>query len=245
MLLGLTVILSAFICLTANGENAPHRDAFIFIEERPAFTSEDRTARTRVIYLNDRGKVQHYTCEDDKIKTFAESALNVADCFKTLSAISLKSLPTGPAPADEKQPPAQAGPSHTCLILRKASGAEYSWEGTTSLVPAELGKLAEKARALAAQARPVTAGVFVRADLMSTQRRDECRAMRLLHQVQNIEDLHPVLQEALTRPFCLVPIPPHANPFAALAVKGEPDQLQLIFNETGYELSRYSLGPPS
>ncbi|MBI2437371.1 MAG: hypothetical protein HYV36_00950 [Lentisphaerae bacterium] len=244
MLPGLIVILSALIGLASGSTSAlpqGQASAFIFIEERPAFTSADRTAQAQVIYLNDRGKVQRYACADDKITAFAESSLSVEPCFKTLAALSLKALPTAPAPADENQPPSQAGSSHTRVVLRQAPGAEYIWEGTTSLVPAELGKLLEEARKLAAQARPAAAaGVFVRADLMSAQRRDEYRSMRLLRQVQNLNDLAPVLPAALAHPFCLIRAPAGENPLAAFAVKGEPSQVQIVFQDTGYEFSRYT-----
>lgn len=244
---GLIVILSVLIGLASGGATAPPQGGFIFIEERPPFTSEGRTAQAHVTYLNDRGLVQRYACEDNKIKALVESSLSVADCFKTLSAISFKALPTAPEPADENQLPAQAGPSHTRLIVRQASGAEYSWEGTTSLVPADLRKLLEEARSLAVLPTPAAAAarVFVRADVLSAQRREEYRAMRLLHEVQNPNELSPVLREALLRPFCLISVPSGVNPFAAFAVKGEPDQLQLLFNETGYELNRYSFVPSS
>ncbi|MBI2441194.1 MAG: hypothetical protein HYV35_07485 [Lentisphaerae bacterium] len=245
MLFNLVLILPVLISLASGGTSAPPQGALIFIEDRPAFTSADRTAQNKAIYLNDRGKVQRYVSEDHTIKAFAESALDVANCFKTLSALSFKSLPTGPVPADENQPPSQAGPGHTRLVLRQAPGVEYIWEGTTTLVPTELRKLLEEARALAAQARPAAAtGVFVRADLMSAQRRDEYRAMRLLRQVENLKDLTPVLQEALAHPFCLISAPSGENPLAAFAVKGAPSQVHIVFQDTGYELSRYSSGPP-
>lgn len=243
MLQGLIVSLSVIISLAGGRATASSQDGFIFIEERPPFTSLDQTAKTQVTYLNDRGLVQRYACEDAKITVLAESSLNVADCFKRLSAISFKDLKS--APADENQPPSQAGPGHTRIALRKVSGEEYSWEGTTPLVPAGLNKLLEEARALATRSKPAAqaARTFVRADVLSAARREELQVMRLLQKVQNPNELSPILREALQRPFCLIRVLAGVNPFAAFTVKGDPDQLPLLVNATGYELNRYSFGP--
>lgn len=254
------IIILSVIALNGRGESIPQTGAFIFIEIKPPSTSQDATVKSTAVYLNEKGLVQRYACEDDNIKELQEGSLPVAgaNIFKTLSAISLKSLP-GRQEADPNLPPSQAHPGHARIMVRQSGGAEHLWEGNADNIPAGLQKLVQDSSALAetlkAKKTPACnlaaadsiagrpAGAFVRANVLSADRLDEYRVFKLLKTVKTLNELDPVLQDALVNPYCMISVPEGKNPFSTFAGKGASSPPPLLFNGTGYEVSRYSVAP--
>ncbi len=253
----LTVIL-AVIALNGWCESIPQNGAFIFIEIKPPFSSEDRTAKSTAVYLDEKGLVQRYACEDYQIKELQEGSLPVADIFKTLSAIPLKSLPGRQKADRDMSQPSQAHPGHTRLVVRQSGGVDYQWAwASDDAAPSPLQKLVQDSSALALKlstahtsglaetlkAKKPTAGAFVRANILSADRLDEYRVFKLLKTVKTLDELDSVLQEALVHPFRMMPVPEGKNPFSAFVIKGKSSPLPLLFNGSGYEVSRYSVAP--
>jgi len=245
----LVIITLALFALNGWGEGG----AFIFIEQRPPATSEDGTAKFTAIYLDEKGLVQRYAGEDDKLE-LQEGSLPVADVFKTLSAISLSGL-RGPPGADPNLPPSQALPGHARVMVRQSAGAEHLWEGDADKIPAALKKIVQESSALALKLTDASklAGAFLRANVLNADRLDEYRANKLLKTINAPDELDPVLREALAHPFRLVPVPGKEkmeksekgeNPFPGFVVKGKSSSLPLLYNGTGYEVCRYSCPPP-
>jgi|GEM_PF-3408402 len=250
MSLRLLALILSVTALNSWCESIPQTGAFIFIEIKPFSTSQDSTVKSTTVYLNEKGLVQRYACEDDNIKELQEDSLGVAgaNIFKTLSAISLTDLP-GKREANRNMPrPSQAIPGNTRIVVRQSDGVDYKWAGVNDAVPSSLQKLVQDSSALAEtlKAKKPTAGAFVRATILSANRLDEYRVFKLLKTVKNLNELDPVLQDALVNPFRLIPVPggeKGKNPFSAFAIKGESSPLPLLFNGTGYEVSRYSVAP--
>lgn len=256
MSLRLLAVILSVIALNGWCESIPQTGAFIFIEIKPPFSSEDRTAKSTAIYLNEKGLVQRYACEDYQIKELQEDSLPVANIFKALSAISLKSLPGRPE-ADFSQPFSQAHPGRTRVVVRQSGGVNYQWAGASNAVPSPLQKLVQDSSALALKlstahtsglapklnTAKTPAGAFVRAYVLSADTLDEYRVNKLLKTIKTLDELDSVLQEALVHPFRLIPVPEGKNPFSAFAIRGESNSLPLLFNGTGYEVSRYSVAP--
>ena len=143
--------------------------------------------------------------------------------------------------------PTEAHPGHLRVIARRSGGARLSWAGQPDAVPPRLAALIRRAKALAAKAKQAApaSGAFLRADVLDPGRLSEFRALHLLKTVKNAQELGPALREALAHPFRLIPLPAGSNPFSAFPMKGEPDRLSLLYEETGYEVIRYSRASPS
>ncbi|MFH1725202.1 MAG: hypothetical protein ABII00_11365 [Elusimicrobiota bacterium] len=247
MFAGWAAALLALAVSTGWGENAFHAGAFIFIEEQPPFTSEDRTAKSVAFYLEDGGLVQRYACEDYLIEELKEASLPVAGVFRALNGIPSESLPAKQESAEAMLPPSQAHPGHLRVIARQSGGARLSWAGQPDAVPSRLAALIRRAKALAARAKrvPPASGAFLRADALDADNLAEYRAGNSLKTLKNVEEMDPALRETLAHPFRLIPVSAGANPFSAFAMKGEPDRLRLLYKETSYEVIRYSWARPS
>ena len=130
-------------------------------------------------------------------------------------------------------------------MVRQSAGVDYQWAGASDAVPSPLQKLVQDSSALAEtlKVKKTPAGAFVRANILSADRLDEYRVFKLLKTVENLDELDPVLQDALLNPCRLIPVPEGKNPFAAFAVKGKSSPLPLLYNATGYEVSRYVVAP--
>lgn len=234
-------------CLLSLGllVNSARAEAFIFIEQQPAFTSENKTARVTNIYLAAQGLVQQYAGEDYRIRQISESSLPVAAIFKLPAPIdTIAASQETPA---AMLPPSQAHPAHTRIVTPAADGAPGHWQGAAAAVPAALQKIIQEATRLAGQAGPpaAAAGIYARADILSAEKLDEYRVRHGLQSVKHLAELPPALQEAVQHPFRLIPVPAGADPFSALAGKGPANRFGILLNAVGYEIIRFSSAPLS
>lgn len=225
--------------LGAGGYDIPSV-GFVFVEQRPTFTSEDKTARSANIYIGEQGLVQKYFREDYQLKQINESFLDTADVFKSLPGISLKAISNNMA--DAMSPPSQAHPACTRIIIRQPAGGEYQWQGPDNMIPPVLKKIVQEATALAEKTKPAAPAVhaFVRADILSAEQLAEYRVAKTLRSVNNLDELDPILNEALLHPFRLIAVPGGGNPLSVFSIKGEANHVPFFYNETGYEIIRYS-----
>lgn len=237
----------ALVFLTCWGDDANSNGAFIFIEKQLPFTSEDGAAKSIVVYLNEKGLAQRYACMDYQIKERQEGSLPVADIFKALSAMSFKILP-GPPKPDFSLPDSEAHPGYLRMRLRQHNGEEYMWSGAPDKVPPALQQILQETEELAAktQLAPPASGIFFRAALLTAAQLAGYRAGNLLKTVKEDRgEVDSALCRAMNNPFLLVSAPAEANKLFAVTHRDTPDQIQVLYKDTGFEVSRYSWNPPS
>jgi len=240
-------MICVFVGLNSGSLVKGQTDVFLFVEEQPPATSESRSVNARVVYVSGAGQVQSYRCENDLILGLAESTLPVEGLMRRLAGLPTASLSGLADATDALAPPSQALSGHLRIAIRRSGGELAVWEGAPGVLPSALRKTVQEAWALAAQAAPVpsASGSVLRADRMSAERRDECRALKFFKPAPLPHERNPALSAALASPFRLIPLPAGARPLAAMAAKGESARAPCLVNDEGYEVACYSVAGPS